>query len=364
MFKNARIIGTGADAMLYHKQEAQRGALDFVMSSSSLRNFAICPSKWIFGWELPPSASLEYGSLFDTLVLTPGQFEKKYVVAPLMYEAKGMECPECKSVTDSQKCSKCKKDRIEIKVSKDWNYQAKYCSDWKAAKIAAGKEITTTFDVVDTQAAMKRLHADEQIKAFLDGCDRQVWIEAEWHDEATGLVIKVKCLIDLAGKEDGPFAKRLGDLKTTKNAAPIAWAKWADFAGYSIQAAWNTDLFVAATSREITDFCFVLSENSAPWEPGRRYMSQDLDNPGMDEGSIASGRRQYRKMIEGYCQCVKTGKWPGFDDTDEASASGWTLVSPDPYAEQRRMFAPKFRYGMVEPVEPAEEQEPDPDLIP
>jgi len=121
-------------------------------------------------------------------------------------------------------------------------------------------------------------------------------------------------------------------------------------------------MFVAATNREIINFCFVLSENFAPWEIGRRFMSQDIDQPGMDAGSIASGRRQYRAILADYCQCLKTDKWPGFDDTDEASADGWTLVQPDVWTEQRRLFAPK--YVFTEPqAEDASEESGD-DLTP
>ncbi|MDE2103678.1 MAG: PD-(D/E)XK nuclease-like domain-containing protein [Patescibacteria group bacterium] len=345
MFKNCKVIAANYNSQNYHSSNGERGTKDFFVSSSSLRDFAACPSKWIRGWSRPDSASLEYGSLLDTLVLTPDQFESRYAIAPLTYESKGMECPVCKSVTDSKKCAKCKTDRVEVVVKKDFNYQSSFCAEWREKQIAEGKEIASQKDVEDAKAAIKRLYEDDQIRMFLEGCDFQVYVTGEWHDEGTGIIVPVKCLIDLVGKQDGPFSMRIGDLKTTKNASSIAWSKWADFAGYSIQAAWNTDIFSNATGREITDFCFVLSENTPPWETGRRYMTQDVHEPGTDEGSIASGRRQYRKMMSDYCKCVKFGKWPGFDDTDESSASGWTLVVPDPYAEQRRMFAPRFLFG-------------------
>lgn len=358
MFKNCKVVAKNYCPTDYHKLNAERGSKDLIMSSSKIRAvFEKSPSAWINGWSRAGSDSMDYGSLLDCVFLTPDHFDSRYAIEPEKYEAKGMECPYCKSVTDSKKCAKCKADRIEIIISKDWNYQSDVCKEWRASQIADGKEVASNSSIENAKAAMKRLSYDSIIKDFVDGCDKQVFVTGEWADEATGLVIPMQCLIDLVGKEDGPYRKRLGDLKTTKNGSVIAWARWADTVGYSLQAAIYLDMFNnACPERELTDFCFVLSENSAPWETGRRYMSQDLDNPGQDEGSIASGRRQYRKMMAGYCQCVKSGKWPGFDDTDEASSSGWTLVIPDPWAENRRLFEPKFSFGGTQ-EEPA--QEPD-----
>lgn len=362
MFKNAKVVTVGADAAEYHKQDKPRGSQSFVMSSSSLRLFAAFPSKWRAGYELPASASLEYGSLFDMLVLTPDQFSKRYVMQPEKYQSKALRCPNCGSVSDAAKCTKCKKEREETLIEKDWNNNSDTCRAWVQDQTSKGVEIVYAQDYNDASDAKKRLLADAPIKRFLDACEKQVWVVAEWQDEATGLVIPVKCLIDLVARTDSDFPKSIGDLKSTKNAHPIAWAKWASFAGYDIQAAWNTDLFVAATGREIVNFCFVLSENFAPWEIGRRFMSQDIDEPGMDAGSIASGRRQYRAILADYCQCLKTGKWPGYDDTDEASADGWTLVLPDVWAENRRLFAPK--YVFTEPENEDTQASDDPDLIP
>lgn len=364
-FLNAKIIAVNAHGSTYHKQEAQRGSKDFIMSSSSARLFALFPSKWRAGYELPASASLEYGSLLDTLVLTPDQFPKCYALQPEKYQSKALKCPQCGSVSDALKCSKCKQEREETLIEKDWNNNSDTCRAWVTEQNEKGIEIISNKQYSDATAAKNRLLADEPIKRFLDACQKQVWVKAEWHDPATGLIVPVQCLIDLVSKEDSAFPKSIGDLKSTRNAHPIAWAKWADFAGYAIQAAWNTDIFVAATQREIVNFCFVLSENFAPWEIGRRFMSQDITNPGMDEGSIASGRRQYRAIMADYCQCLKTGKWPGYDDTDEASDDGWTLVKPDVWAENRRLFAPKYQFEEPETDEDdGPPEDPNGDLIP
>ena len=337
MFKNAVKVSVGADAETYHTQTAERGSREFVMSSSALRAvFAKCPDAWRSGWSLPESASFEYGSLFDCLVLTPELFQARYIVQPSTYKAAGAK-------------------KADPEEDKPWNNNATFCRDWKAAQKAAGKIVVSNSELAEAQTAARRLFADEQIKTFLDACEKQVWIKAEWHDEATGLIIPVQCLIDLAEKEVPLTEQSIGDLKTTKNAALLPWARWARFAGYDVQAAWNLDLFNAATGRDLKTFRFVLSESEAPYQPARRYMTQDGGDPEMDEGSsLVSGRRQYKKMLADYCRSLKNGFWPGYDDTDESSSSGWSVVPTDPYEEQRRMFAPKFSFG----DEPSEAEEP------
>lgn len=362
MFKNAKIVSVGADANDYHAQTAERGTKEFVISSSSLRAvFAKSPSAWFKGWTLAESESLEYGSLLDVLVLTPEQFERQYILQPENYESASLECPTCKSVGKGKKCATCKVERVESIVSKPWSNNSDTCAAWIETQAKAGRTVVDQFELDKAIAAKKRLMDDEEISAFIAGCDRQMWIEAEWHDAATGLIIPVKCLIDLAGKAGTPFAAMLGDLKSTKDASNIGWARWGRRVGYDLQAAWNFDLFKAA-GREAASFHFVLSENFLPYEVGRRICTQDESDPEMDErSSLVSGRRQYRRMMADYCQFLKSGKWPGYDDTDEASASGWTPFLTDPYEENRRMFAPKF---VTAPAAPEETVEENPDLIP
>ena len=332
MFKNCKIKSIGADARQYHSQAAARGSKDLVVSSSLLRSvFVKCPQAWLDGWSLAASDSLEYGSLFDVLVLTPDQFDSRYVLQPATYPAEGKK----------------KGDPVEVKK---WSNNATFCKDWNKAQEESGKQVVSEKELDDAKAAADRLFRDPQIKAFIASCEKQVWITGEWHDEATGLVVPVQCLIDLVEREVPLTAQRIGDLKTTKNAALLPWARWARFAGYDIQAAWNLDLFNAATNRSIDIFEFVLSESEFPYQTGRRVAIQtNSGDPEMDEGSaLVAGRRQYRKMMASYCQCLKTGKWPGYDDTDESS-NGATEFKADAYEEQRRMFAPKFVCESVEP---------------
>lgn len=343
--RNAKIVAVNADPNLYHSQKVEdRGKPDFVMSSSSIREFHRHPSKWKNGYSLPPSTSLIYGNLFDCLVLTPSEFDKRYAVQPDTYIHKALKCPTCGSVSDAASCRKCKQERIPCEISKPWSNQSDTCSAWVEEQQKAGRVVVSQEMMKNAVAARLRLLADERCRSFLESCQTQVLITAEWHDPDTGLIIPLQALLDLVSKSDSLFPKSLGDLKTTRDASIIGWQKSAEALGYDVQAAWNNDMFVAATQREIVDFCFIISENEFPFEIGRRYFSQDLLEPKMDSGMIASGRRQYEQMLKDYALSVKTGFFPGFDDTDE-SGNGWTLVTPSPWAEQRRLFAPKLQFG-------------------
>jgi hypothetical protein len=350
-FQNARIIAKDANPEEYHKQVGERGTLGFSVSSSSLRMFDMCPSKFIHGFEMAPSASLEYGALFDTIVLTPDQFDKRYAVQPETYETTGMKCPNCEDVSaKSKKCAACKCERVEVQITKKWSNGATVCEVWVAEQIAAGKEVCSASELADAQAAAKRLFDDPIIGDYIRESDKQVWIAAEWHDAATGLVVPVKCLVDLLPRRDSEFFDGAGDLKSTKCAKKLAWERFADHVGYNIQGAWNIDLVQAALPNEQRrKFAFILSESHHPWEPSREMMEDDNDP--QSNSLMSNARSKYRRIMANYCQCLKHNKWPGYADTDEAS-EGWNVWQQDPYSAQRDMFATRFNFGEAEESTP------------
>lgn len=340
MIRNARIVSKGKTPANYHAQTAARGSAEFVMSSSSLRSFADCPQKWFSGFEFADSKATKWGRLLDVALLTPESFVDLYAIPPLEYEADGMACPKCASVTDSKKCKACGVDRVPVRLKKPWNANASACQEWISAQ--NGREIVGNEEVNKAQAAIKRLRADAVIDAWLSACDTQVLVEAEWHDEPTGLVIPIRCLIDFVPRNDSEFAKCAGDLKTTCNAKPQAWQRWCFTAGYHIQGAFNLDLIAAATGEDRNTFCFILSESMEPWQPGKRMLSEDFKE---------LGRAEYQKHLHNYAQCVKSGKWPGYDDHDEA-AQTWTIVAPEPWMANAAMFSPKYEFGDSPETEP------------
>lgn len=326
-FENARIVKTGADDREYHAdQKAERGSPQFVMSVSALREFARCPSRWQNGYVPPESDAKVDGSLFDCLLLTPQFFEARYAIRPATYE----------------------NDKGE---TKPWNANANACKAWLEEH--EDFKITTEDAVAECKKAIARLRSDEILAAWLDCCDTQVWIEADWKDKPTGLSIPFKVLLDFVPNPEKEttisFAGALGDLKRSRNANHEAWTRWAYFAGYHIQAAAYTDVFNATLKddeRRRDTFHFILSENYEPYEPGRRILAQDF----MD-----LGRASYRTMLGNYAQCVKAQRFPGYDDTeDSALYNGWSLVVPSPWHAVNEQFAQRYQF-----TPSAEEPEPE-----
>lgn len=311
-FTNARIVGREVNPVDYFKQEASRGTADYAMSSSLLRNFGECPARFLGGYEPPESKAKEFGRLLDCLILTPGQFSARYAIQPAEYESDD--------------------------GPKKWNNNAKVCRAWTLEQAERGLEVVTNSDMLEAESAMKRLRADDILNSFLAASDCQIWVEGEWQDEPTGLAIPCRCLIDCVPRLDTEWAKCLGDLKTTRNASIPAWQRWCFQAGYHVQAAFNRALYVAATGEDRPSFCFIVQENFLPWEPARRLMSEDF---------MALGTAASTTLMSNYCQCLKNGKWPSYDDTDE-SVQGWTLVQPEPFMSERAAFAPRFNFDEEE----------------
>lgn len=361
MITNAKIVSVGTDPAEYHNQAADRGTPEFAMSSTPLRLFYACPAKFIrpirafdgsvSHYDIPASKSLQDGNTFDCALLTPDLFDRKYVITPETYPSEVMRCPSCGSETDSQSCRKCRRDREKVLIQKPWDWKSTHCKEWLAR--SDGKSPISKSELHDINEAIAVFY--ERFGRILKESQPQVWIKGVWKDEDTDIEVPIQCLIDLVPKADSFYAKSLADVKRTKSARIRAWERWAHQVGYEVQAAWNTDLFMAACpDREICTFRFLLSESHAPWETGHRGMEQDLLDPQGDHLSdIASGRRQYQVMMAAYCKCLASGKWPGYDDHKD-SCNGMTVLHPDPYKEIDRGFDVEIEEPTPVPAEEGE----------
>lgn len=323
-FQNCKITGKSVSSDAYHQQKFERGDPRLPVSPSMLKSFAHCPSRWMAGYESAESDAKDFGSLLDTLVLTPEAFQDRYAVQPAEYT--------------NEKGDK-----------KTWHNGAGFCKEWNEHQAAGGRKITNTKDLLEAQIASKRIMADEILAGFINDSDKQVLVEGEWHDEKTGLIIPVRCLIDLVPRLDTEFRKCLGDLKSTRSAALMAFQRDVFRLGYHLQAAFDLDLYGAATGEERLTWCFAVQENYPPYEIGRRMLSGGEQVQG---SYVELGRVQYRRMLAQYARCLKTGKWPSYDDSDESS-DGWSVCAAEPWMENQVLFEPKFETDDVE-TEPPE----------
>ncbi len=307
MIQNVKIISINTNPEDYHKSVAERCTLNFPMSSSAIRDFSICPSRYRAGHEdEETSESMDFGSLVDCLILSADQFEKRYVIQPDTYT----------------------NEKSEIKP---WNWNSNVCKAWRDKQNNLSIVSQEKFD--ESILAVKRLKDDPTISSFLDQSDKQVWLVGEWKDKETKLKIPLKALLDVVPRLDSEYSGCVGDLKTTRDAAPVAWNRSLFNFGYHLQSAFYLDFYRALDPMRDT-FCFIVQENKGPYESGKRIMHQDF---------LEIGRQEYQKALSDYCQCLKSGKFPGYDDTDEA-VQGWSTCYPEPWMEQRNQFSVKYLF--------------------
>jgi hypothetical protein len=338
MIADASIHSTGGNAEHYHEPTAPRGERAYSVSASMLREFYRCPARWRKGYSMPKATGMSFGNLVDCLTLTPELFEHRYAIRPDTYNATVLSCPSCGSRAEAKECRNCKVPREETVIAKGWNANSEACKAWLAER--EGLEIIGAEEHAEAMAAVNSIFADEILSLFIRESQKQVWVEGEWRDEETGLVIPIRALLDLVPDKDGVFCKSLGDLKTTTTAALEPFQRSVFKYGYHVQAAFHMDLYCAATGEERLNWCWLLLENYLPFQTGRRLCAESF---------LEIGRTTYRRALSLYCKCLQTGQWPDYDRTDETDAQGWSIVAPSPWMETEGLFSPKFE---IEPAAP------------
>lgn len=328
-FINCAVLRSGVNSDEYHAKTVERGDPAYPMSPSQIKAFMECPKRWLAGYEPPATTAKAWGNLLDCRILTPDQFEKRYAVRPATYPAPPGH-------------AKVKKGLIDVGEPLPWNANAGYCSDWKDAQ--EGKEIVKAEEHADLQTAEQRLLDDALIASLLESCDRQVLVTGIWQDAETEIEIPVQCLIDLVPRADTEWSKCLADLKSTRCAAPRPFQNFAFQQAYHVQASFDLDLYSSATGEDRNTWLFILQENYAPWQPGRRMLGQRF---------LEIGRRQYQHALAKYAQCLATHLWPDYDDSPEA-IQGWTLMQPEVWMEMQ-----DWKFAVANQNADEEETEPE-----
>lgn len=272
----------------YHDAPAApRGDAARTMSQSELKEFSRCQHRWLAGFKEESSDAMNDGALLDTLILTPERFESVYAVAPDTYPA-----PES-----------ARKDAPIIQ--KAWNWNAEFCKNFRTAEHAAGREVVKSSDHGDALKAREILFLNEHIAAFHSVSRKQVQVNAEWHDEETGIVVPIKCLLDLAPDPTSEFGNTLADFKRTQSAEYRAWTKTVRNFGLHYQAAFYIDAINAAAGLAYRSFEHHIQESFEPWETTHRMLSDDF---------ITLGRVAYIRDLKDYCRALKTGTFRGYDE--------------------------------------------------
>lgn len=313
-FKNAVIIGQHIPLSAYLGQVHKRGDAGYVMSQSDLMNFSRCPHRWLAGYIGPTSEAKEWGTLVDTLLLSPSEFGKTFALIPTTYEGERGEKP--------------------------WNFNATVCKKWRERfGFGAGKIEVRQLDYDAARAATDLLRADYDTGCLLENARVQVMVTGTYEDKETGLSIPCKALLDIvpdAGSR--AYGRCLCDLKTSADASPDKWGRTVFNFGWHVQAAFHMDLFVAATGEDRTDWLHLIQENFEPYEIGRRLIASEF---------VEMGRTEYRGALRQYAQCLKSGEWPTYDEMGPNIMPGWSLICPEDWMLEKTML----RLPAIRPIE-------------
>lgn len=296
MITNAKILSTQTCNDEYHNYDpGPRGSTDRVMSRSDLMEFAQCPSRWIKGYKEERKEATDYGSMIDTYILDSENFETIYAVAPSIYynEEKGED--------------------------KKWNWNARFCKEWKEEQKKEGKIVIKEEDLQDCINSESSMRNDVTAHGIINNSDKQVMIIGTWKDKS-GIVVPLKALLDLVPKEGTKYDQYIGDLKTCRDASPGRWHIAVYKYKYEVQAAFYADMYNAIEGNSRDGFFHILQESFAPYEVGRRYITEEF---------IELGRGIYQSALSKYCECLKSGVWPGYDDDESRSIDGFTITEPE-----------------------------------
>lgn len=291
------VIGPIKEPAFYRGDEVERGDPSMVIGRSTLMEFNRNPARWKSGFKESDSDATDWGTLVDCLALTPEQFKMRYAVAPTVYiDAK-------------------------TKEEKPWNWNANVCKEWREQQ--GGKQVLKNSEYQAAVSAVQMLHADEEVKAMLSSSQKQVMATASYTDKETGITVPLKILIDLLPDVRSQWGKSIVDLKTCQCGAMRPWVRSVSEWSLDCQAALYLDVWTANTGEERLEFRHIVQESFAPYHVTKRLLSVEF---------IEIGRQKYLNALQKYCQCLKTGVWPGYPCGREID--GWQLTEPEPWMIQ------------------------------
>lgn len=279
MWTNAKIIGENQKRIT---PTLPKGDPARQMSRTELVEFAACPAKWFAKVDEKKSTeAMDFGTVLDVVVTNPDGLDDLIVRPPATYtNSKGVES--------------------------DWTYHSPVCREWRDEQIEAGRLPVGDEFMERVKLAVKAIKDNPGAASLLACSKKQVLVTADWEDKATGLKIPFSGLLDLVPDvADEQWGKALGDIKTARNGDPAKWPRVCDDQGYDVQGAIYTDIYIAATGEDRTDFTHLVVENTEPF-----HIPTPM--PSLSTEFLMWGRTKYKRAIQLYCQCLKSGQWPSY----------------------------------------------------
>ena len=194
------------------------------------------------------------------------------------------------------------------------------CEDQRAKEYKEAKEqFGEKFVLVSTEC--------EKVEGIMNSVlhDREIdsLLSKPGHNELSGFSIDPETGLTCKHRFDKLLNNGVAiDLKTTIDARPDAFSRAIYNYNYHVQAAFYMDQYAWVTGRELQDFIFIVIESEAPYAC-KMYR--------LDPESIDVGRATYRKALDEYAKCKKSGVWPAYqnDGIEEISIPKWALNKYD-----------------------------------
>ena len=269
---------------------SKSGLDDMDKSPAMYYNFHMNPAR-------PPrvekAGQLE-GSLAHCAILEPMEFSKRYAVLPMDAPRKPTEA-QWKAANPSE----------SSRASMAW--WERFSSD------NANKRI---IEQAQYEVAMRQAESAFKLKPAAELLARgRAEVSAYWKDPINGELCR--CRPDFAHDASESEVIIL-DVKTYSDASPDEFARQVARKRYHVQDSFYTDGFTFASKRSVLGFVFLAVETDWPFAASCTM----LDREAKEQGAM-----DYRRNLELYAYCRKTGVWPGYsDDIVTISMPKWAIT--------------------------------------
>lgn len=241
------------------------------LSYSSLKHFKKSPMHFMHYRNQPKdketTAALKFGNLLDCLLLTPEEFESRYIILP-----------ETKLLKD------CKGTKEEARKEYDSLNDAYEKAINNTRKVAIEKsdmeKATIMRDIIFAHPQARKLI--ERVTNFQ--------VEKIWTDKETGLKTITKL--------DGESEDIIFELKTSKSADPDEFERDAYNFGYHLQC--GIELEALAKKGKFPQFWYMVIEKSEPYGLSIFQPSKDY---------IELGKKEFRHYITSFKKCLDENRF-------------------------------------------------------
>lgn len=306
-------IYLGLDENTYHNDDA--------ISSHGLNAIARSPLHFWSLYKNPdrfkPKETPAYktGTAIHRAVLEPDKFTNEYVQQP--------EVTDYKGVLDKLDDYKAAAKDLGVAVS---GTKAELKARIKQAVIASGSVIGGFWDEIEAQvvgnriplnksefqacrAISSRIHKHKIGSALFSDGDAESSIF--WTDQETGVDCRGR--IDWLKHDSMENRWIITDIKSTTNASPLSFQRDVFKYGYHIQSAFYWDALLQLDMQP-SSFVFAVWEKKQPYASAFYYLTPEL---------LELGRKEYKRLIRIYAECLNKNSWPGYEDIQPISIPDW-----------------------------------------